>query len=85
MGAFELMHRPDIPGAVTINEAVVMAKKYSTKDSGGFVNGILDKVMQRHPNSRRASSDAAAQDDPLVEPPESEREAEAPPGRGSTS
>jgi transcription antitermination factor NusB len=84
LGSFELMHRPDIPGAVVINEAVVMAKKYSTKDSGGFVNGILDKVMQRHPNPARASRDLAAVDDPLVEPPESESEPEAAPGRGSS-
>ena len=48
MGTFELLHRPDVPPAVAINEAVVMAKKYSTKDSGSFVNGILDKIHQRH-------------------------------------
>jgi transcription antitermination factor NusB len=48
LGTFELLHRPDVPPAVAINEAVVMAKKYSTKDSGSFVNGILDKIHQRH-------------------------------------
>jgi 3',5'-nucleoside bisphosphate phosphatase len=48
MGAFELIHRTDVPPAVAINEAVVMAKKFSTKDSGSFVNGILDKIHQRH-------------------------------------
>lgn len=48
LGAFELGWRPDVPTAVAINEAVVMAKKYSTKESGSFVNGILDKVAQRH-------------------------------------
>jgi transcription antitermination factor NusB len=55
IGAYELMHRDDIPPAVAINEAVVMAKKYSTKDSGSFVNGILDKIHQRRrPESVRA-------------------------------
>ncbi|MCO5165337.1 MAG: transcription antitermination factor NusB [Planctomycetes bacterium] len=48
LGAFELIHRKDIPPAVAINEAVEMAKKYSTKDSGSFVNGILDKIHHRH-------------------------------------
>lgn len=52
LGAFELIHRPDIPPAVAINEAVVMAKKYSTKDSGSFVNGILDKIHQRRHGAR---------------------------------
>ena len=56
MGTFELLHRPDVPPAVAINEAVVMAKKYSTKDSGSFVNGILDKIHQRHHGGDRAAS-----------------------------
>jgi N utilization substance protein B len=39
------MHfRDDIPPVVSINEAVDIAKKFSTEDSGKFVNGILDKV-----------------------------------------
>ncbi|MBU6401915.1 MAG: transcription antitermination factor NusB [Verrucomicrobia bacterium] len=40
----EMLHRPDIPPVVSINEAVDIAKKFSTEDSGKFVNGILDKV-----------------------------------------
>lgn len=48
LATFELLHRPDLPPAVSINEAVVLAKKFSTKESGSFVNGILDKVHQRH-------------------------------------
>lgn len=47
MGIFELLHRPDIPPKVAINEAVDLAKKYSTKNSSAFVNGILDKVKER--------------------------------------
>ncbi len=46
MGAFELLHMFDIPPKVTINEAVELAKKYSTEKSGAFVNGVLDKVFQ---------------------------------------
>ena len=40
----EMLHRDDIPPVVSINEAVDVAKKFSTADSGEFVNGILDKV-----------------------------------------
>ena len=39
-----LAHRDDIPPVVSINEAVDIAKKFSTEESGRFVNGILDKV-----------------------------------------
>lgn len=49
LGTYELLFRADLPAAVSINEAVQLAKKFSTKESGGFVNGILDKVHQRHP------------------------------------
>ncbi len=44
LAIFEMMHREDIPPVVSINEAVDIAKKFSTEDSGKFVNGILDKV-----------------------------------------
>ena len=43
---YELNFRDDIPPLVTINEAVEIAKKYSTAQSGQFVNGILDQVRQ---------------------------------------
>ena len=44
LAIYEMMHRDDIPPVVSINEAVDIAKKFSTQDSGKFVNGILDKV-----------------------------------------
>jgi len=40
----ELFHFPDIPQKVSINEAIELAKTYSTGESGRFVNGILDSV-----------------------------------------
>ena len=46
MAVYEMLHRQDIPPIVSINEAVDIAKKYSTEDSGKFVNGILDKVKE---------------------------------------
>jgi len=42
----EIMHMEDIPDSVAINEAVEIAKKYGTEDSGKFVNGILGKVVK---------------------------------------
>src|SRR5580658_8558318 len=44
LAIFEMYHRQDIPPVVSINEAVDIAKKFSTQDSGKFVNGILDKI-----------------------------------------
>lgn len=44
MAAFELLFAPDIPPKVSINEAIEMAKRYGDKDSGKFVNGVLDKI-----------------------------------------
>ena len=44
LAIYEMLHRDDIPPIVSINEAVDIAKKFSTEDSGKFVNGILDKV-----------------------------------------
>lgn len=44
MASYELCHRPDVPPNVVINEAVELAKRYSTDDSGRFVNGVLAAV-----------------------------------------
>jgi transcription antitermination protein NusB len=44
MAVWELAHRPEIPVAVIINEAVELAKEYSTDESGRFVNGVLSRV-----------------------------------------
>ena len=50
IATFELLHRPDIPAAATINEAVELAKTFSTDDSGKFVNGVLSAVARAHAN-----------------------------------
>lgn len=44
MTVYELAHCSDVPPKVAINEAIELGKKYSTANSGGFVNGILDRV-----------------------------------------
>jgi N utilization substance protein B len=47
LGCFELAHEPEVPTAVVISEAVDLAKQYSTKDSGRFVNGLLAKIAEQ--------------------------------------
>lgn len=44
----ELLYVPDIPMKVALSEAVQVASKYSTDNSGSFVNGILTGFMQKH-------------------------------------
>jgi transcription antitermination factor NusB len=44
LALFELLECPEVPPKVVINEAVELAKKYSTEQSGAFVNGILDTI-----------------------------------------
>lgn len=44
VGAFELGHRHEVPTAVVLNESVELAKRYSTDDSGRFVNGVLAAI-----------------------------------------
>jgi N utilization substance protein B len=46
LGIYELLSRPDVPVAVVIDEAVELAKRFSTDDSGRFVNGILAAVAK---------------------------------------
>jgi N utilization substance protein B len=44
MAIYELGHRPDVPTGAVISEAVELAKRYSTDDSGKFVNGMLAAI-----------------------------------------
>lgn len=43
----ELLYMEDIPTSVSINEAVILAKKFGTEESSKFINGILGKVAQK--------------------------------------
>ena len=45
IGICELLHFPDIPPKVSINESIEIAKEYSTAGSAKFINGILDAVL----------------------------------------
>ena len=46
VGIFELLWTADIPPKVAINEAIEVAKKFSTQDSSRFINGILDRIYK---------------------------------------
>jgi len=46
LGLYELLHAPDIPAEVSIDEAVELAKKYGTENAQSFINGILDRVWK---------------------------------------
>jgi transcription antitermination protein NusB len=47
LATFELAHRPDVPVAAVISEAVELAKQYSTDESGRFVNGMLSAIAAK--------------------------------------
>lgn len=44
LGTYELLHRPDIPVSVSINEAIELAKRFGGGESRSFVNGLLDRI-----------------------------------------
>jgi N utilization substance protein B len=44
LGTWELAHRPDIPRAVILDEAVELAKSFGTDESSAFVNGVLNRI-----------------------------------------
>ncbi len=69
LGAYELL-MTDTPGPVVINEAVALAKRYGDRQSGQFVNGILDRVL--HQSSEPAVSvagDAPSTSKPVIDEP----------------
>jgi N utilization substance protein B len=47
LGAFELIHRPDVPYRVVINEAVELAKIFGAEQGHRYVNGVLDKLAHK--------------------------------------
>jgi len=49
MALYEVLHDPDVPTAVAIDEAVELAKQLSTEDSGRFINGVLSAIANSEP------------------------------------
>ena len=79
MALYELMFCRDVPPKVAINEAIELGKKYSTANSGGFVNGILDRVRLDLEKERTAAPQAAT----TASPPVGEKAQESPKGLDS--
>ena len=46
LGAWELLKNPEVPRAVILDEAVELAKRFGSEDSGAFVNGVLDRIAE---------------------------------------
>lgn len=57
MTTYEILYRPETPVAAVINEAVELAKKYSTAESGRFVNGVLGALARSAPRGLESSMD----------------------------
>ncbi|OVE77298.1 transcription antitermination factor NusB [bacterium F11] len=60
LGAYELIYEIDTPISVIIDEAVEIAKIYSTHDSGKFVNGILDKIKKKRKKEKHEQIENAS-------------------------
>ncbi|GAA2345725.1 transcription antitermination factor NusB [Streptomyces sparsogenes] len=60
LGAYELVWEDDTPDAVVIDEAVQLAKEFSTDDSPAFVNGLLGRFKELKPSLRREQSGTEA-------------------------
>lgn len=64
IAAYELYHEPAIPPAVSINEAIEIAKKYSTAESGRFVNGVLGRLVKQSPKANWDPASAPQESEP---------------------
>ncbi len=56
---YEMLHCAEIPPVVSINEAIEIAKKYSTEESGRFVNGVLDQIRGTLKRPARAVNESS--------------------------
>ena len=60
LGAYELIHRPEMPYRVVLNESINLAKDFGADGSHRYINGILDKVAQE---KRKVEINSKAQDE----------------------
>lgn len=60
LATFELLHCKDIPPKVTINEAIELGKRFSTANSGAFINGILDRIKSQSEGAARGAGEGGA-------------------------
>lgn len=70
MATYELLFEKDIPPAVSIDEAIELAKKYSTAESGKFVNGVLGNLLMETPKANWVAPERAEVEAPAEKEPE---------------
>jgi len=58
VAVYELLYLPDIPGRVTLNEAIDIVKLFGDEQSGAFVNGILDRILREEPGLQAKAREA---------------------------
>ena len=56
IGLFELLHRPDVPYRVVINESVELAKRFGATDGHKFVNAVLDRAARELRSAEQAAA-----------------------------
>lgn len=62
LSIYEICFRDDIPFSVSVNEAVELAKKYSSEDAGSFINGILSRLSDIKSGAGDEKSDTESED-----------------------
>lgn len=72
LASYELLHCPEIPVGVALNEAIELGKRYSTANSGAFVNGILDQVKAQRPFALEPAQPPAEHEEEEEERPPAE-------------
>jgi transcription antitermination factor NusB len=63
MATHEILNMDDIPPKVSINEAIELGKRFSTKNSGAFINGILDRIKTKGAEMKAAELKAEEEDE----------------------
>jgi N utilization substance protein B len=58
LGAYEILHEPETPAPVAINEAVNLARRFGSEGSSSFVNGVLDRLYKSSLRAKEAPPDA---------------------------
>lgn len=61
LAIFEILHLPDVPPSVSVDEAVELAKRYSTAESSKFVNGVLGALLRDLEQEAHAGAEESAQ------------------------
>ncbi|AET66711.1 transcription antitermination factor NusB [Desulfosporosinus orientis DSM 765] len=58
LATYEILYRSDIPGRVSLNEAIELAKRFGGEESAKFVNGILDRIVEKAMKTEERGSES---------------------------